>query len=243
MRDWLTAQPYAHRGLHAAERGVIENTVSAFRAAIEGGYGIECDVQASADGEAMVFHDFELDRLTKASGLVDRLSAADLKRVDFKGTADRMATLGELCDLVAGRVPILVEIKSRFNDELALATRAAEVLAAYSGAVAIMSFDPNVIVACRRLRPALTRGIVAQRRRKSTAEPDEKTSQPARYALELVKAWPHFLAYRIQDLPSVAIRLTCRLFDMPLLTWTVRESDRANAKRHADQMIFEGFRP
>jgi glycerophosphoryl diester phosphodiesterase len=242
MPDWITAQPYAHRGLHAADRGIIENTISAFRAAIEGGYGIECDVQLSADGEAMVFHDFELGRLTKASGRVDRVSAADLKRVDFIGTTDRMATLGELCDLVAGRVPILVEVKSRFDGNIALAARGAKVLAAYSGPAAIMSFDPSVVAACRWMEPSLVRGIVAQRRR-SASDDGEKTILPARYALDLMKARPHFLAYRIQDLPSASIRLACRLFGMALLTWTVRGPDRAHAQRHADQMIFEGFQP
>ncbi len=100
--DWLIARPIAHRGLHDAANGVIENTPSAFAAAIAGGYGIECDLQISADGEAMVHHDEALGRLTDGSGRLDAMTAADLKRVPFKATADRMITLGELCDLVGG---------------------------------------------------------------------------------------------------------------------------------------------
>ena len=106
MRDWLTARPIAHRGLHDAAAGVIENTPSAFRAAIDGGYGIECDLQISADGEAMVHHDDALGRLTDGAGRLDAMTAAALRRVAFKATADRMLTLGELCDLVAGRVTL-----------------------------------------------------------------------------------------------------------------------------------------
>ena len=104
MRDWLTARPIAHRGLHDAAAGVIENTPSAFRAAIAGGYAIECDLQISADGEAMVHHDDALGRLTDGAGRLDAMTAEALKRVPFKASADRMMTLGELCDLVAGRV-------------------------------------------------------------------------------------------------------------------------------------------
>ena len=114
MRDWLTARPIAHRGLHDAAAGVIENTASAFRAAIDGGYGIECDLQISADGEAMVHHDDALGRLTDGVGRLDAMTAAALRRMPFKATADRMLTLGELCDLVAGRVTLLIEIKGRF---------------------------------------------------------------------------------------------------------------------------------
>src|SRR3979411_563292 len=94
--DWLTARPVAHRGLHDAQKGIIENTPSAFETAIAGGYGIECDLQISADGEAMVHHDEALGRLTQGSGRLDAMTASALKRVAFKVTADRMITLDEL---------------------------------------------------------------------------------------------------------------------------------------------------
>src|ERR1041385_7837877 len=98
MREWLTARPIAHRGLHDAFSGVIENTPSAFRAAVAAGYGIECDLQISADGEAMVHHDDVLGRLTEGAGRLDTMTTETLRRVAFKSTADRMLTLGELCD-------------------------------------------------------------------------------------------------------------------------------------------------
>ncbi len=114
MRDWLTARPIAHRGLHDAASGVIENTPSAFRAAIDGGYGIECDLQISADGEAMVHHDDVLGRLTDGEGRLDAMTAAALKRVPFKATADRMLTLGELSIWSPAAQRSLIELKGRF---------------------------------------------------------------------------------------------------------------------------------
>ena len=117
MRDWLTAQPFAHRGLHDAAAGVIENTAGAVRAALAAGYGIEVDLQISADGEAMVHHDDVLGRLTEGEGRLDSLTAAELKRIAFRNSDERMMTLGELCDLVGGRVTMLVEVKSRFDGD------------------------------------------------------------------------------------------------------------------------------
>ncbi len=98
--DWLTSRPIAHRGLHDLARGVVENSASAVAAAVAGRYGIEVDLQASADGEAMVHHDDALGRLTEGRANLAELSAAELKRVPFLATTDRMMTLGELCDLV-----------------------------------------------------------------------------------------------------------------------------------------------
>src|SRR5499426_1241092 len=99
--DWLTAQPIAHRGLHDASAGVIENTAAAFSAAAAAGYGLETDLQVSADGEAMVHHDDALGRLTDGDGLLADLSAAKIRRVRFKASSAHILTLGELCDLVA----------------------------------------------------------------------------------------------------------------------------------------------
>ncbi len=110
--DWLTARPLAHRGLHDASAGVIENTAAAFSAAIASGYGMETDLQISADGEAVVYHDDALGRLTEGNGRLAEMSAAQIKEVRFKGSAARILTLGELCDLVAGRVTLLLELKS-----------------------------------------------------------------------------------------------------------------------------------
>src|SRR5258707_15636119 len=125
--EWLTARPIAHRGLHDAPSGAIENTAAAFSAAIAGGYGMETDLQISADGEAMVYHDDALGRLTEGSGRLAEMSVTQIKEVRFKGSAARILTLGELCDLVAGRVTLLLELKSRFDGDMRLSKCAADV--------------------------------------------------------------------------------------------------------------------
>ena len=243
MRDWLTARPIAHRGLHDASAGVIENTASAFRAAIDGRYGIECDLQLSADGEAMVHHDGALGRLTDGEGRLDAFSAAALKAVAFKATADRMQTLGDLCDQVAGRVTLVLELKSRFDGDRRLAPRVGAVLAGYQGPVAAMSFDPGMVAALREVSPALPRGLVAMQRDRSSNDREASVS-PTRFALQALSARLDFLAYRVQDLTAPIPVLARKLLRLPLLTWTVRTAeDRARAARFADQIIFEGFRP
>ncbi|MEN3290111.1 MAG: hypothetical protein V7634_4411, partial [Bradyrhizobium sp.] len=140
--DWLTARPVAHRGLHDAARGVIENMPAAARAAAAGNFAIECDIQLSADGEAMVHHDHELGRLSEGSGPLVGKTVAELKALKFKATSEQMMTLGDLCALVAGRVPLVIEVKSHFDGDRQLVKRMAEVLSAYSGPVVGMSFDP-----------------------------------------------------------------------------------------------------
>jgi glycerophosphoryl diester phosphodiesterase len=244
--DWLTARPVAHRGLHDASAGVIENTASAFTAAIAGRYAIECDVQISADGEAMVHHDDVLGRLTEGRGRLADMTADALGAVPFKQTSDRIVRLRELCDLIAGRVPLIIELKSRFDDDFRLPKRAAEVLASYQGPAALMSFDPAMIETVRALSPNLPRGIVAERHY-SHAEWQRLSARQRRslaHLLHLPRTRPHFIAYHVKDLPALGPWIARTLFRLPLLTWTVRtEDDRLRALRWADQMIFEGWRP
>ena len=242
MRDWLTARPIAHRGFHEAAKGTIENTPSAFRAAIESGYGIECDLQISADGEAMVHHDDELGRLTDGQGRLDAMTAVALKQVPFKGSSDRMLTLGELCDLVGGRTTLVIELKSQFPGDTRLAARTANVLAGKVGPIAVMSFDPLLMAALRRIGPSLTLGMVAMKR--APDAPPTSRMPALRYLRAMLAGRLQFMAYRVQDLDTVPPRLARNLLGWPLLTWTVRTADdRARAARYADQVIFEGFRP
>lgn len=244
--DWLTARPIAHRGLHDAQRGIIENTATAFAAAISGSYGIETDLQISADGEAMVHHDDALGRLTEGTGRLAELSAARLKGIRFKATADRILALGDLLDLVGGRAALLLELKSHFNGDVRLLTRTADVLSAYRGPAAVMSFDPELIEVARHRYPALVRGIVAQRH--YWHREWEELSAPARWTmgflLHVPRSRPHFIAYSVRDLPAGPPMLARALLKLPLLTWTVRsDEDRKRAERWADQVIFEGWRP
>jgi glycerophosphoryl diester phosphodiesterase len=243
--DWLTARPVAHRGLHDGV-SAIENTTSAFRAAIDNGFAIETDVQLTADGEAMVHHDFALGRLTLGSRQLAAMTAAGLKEVPFKATADRMMTLGELCDFVAGRTPLVIELKSRFDGDVRLAARAAAVLKGYFGPAALMSFDPAPIRMLCDTAPDVTRGIVAERHYEDNEWRQLSAAQKRSLAflLHAPRTRPHFVAYHVKDLPSPGPWIARNVFGRPLLTWTVRTAeDQQRAKRWADQMIFEGFRP
>jgi glycerophosphoryl diester phosphodiesterase len=244
--DWLTARPVAHRGLHDRTRGIIENMPGAALAAIDGNFAIECDIQLTADGEAMVHHDDELGRLTEGSGALLRLTSTALRDVHFKDTPERMMSLADLCILVRGRVPIIVEVKSHFDGDRRLVKRMAEVLASYSGPVAGMSFDPDQVVALREMIPERPRGIVAQ---SDYTEADWPEATPAqregmRHLKHVLRTRPHFVAYWVNDLPAPTPWIARHIFGLPLLTWTVRTAEqRTRAGRYADQMIFEGFRP
>ncbi|MBV8837709.1 MAG: glycerophosphodiester phosphodiesterase [Alphaproteobacteria bacterium] len=243
--DWLTARPVAHRGLHDGV-GLIKNTASAFTAAIEAGFAIETDLQITSDGEAVVHHDFALGRLTLGSRQLAAMTAAGLREVPFKNTADRIMTLAAFLALVAGRTPLFIELKSRHDGDLRLVHRAADVLAGYPGPAALMSFDPILIAALRERAPNLTRGIVAERHYDDSEWRTLSASQKRSLAFLLhgFRTRPHFVAYHVTDLPSLGPWVARNVFGRPLLSWTVRsDADRARAKRYADQMIFEGFRP
>ncbi|MFN3425535.1 MAG: glycerophosphodiester phosphodiesterase family protein [Novosphingobium meiothermophilum] len=234
---WLRGVTYAHRGLHGAFQGrtVPENAPSAFALAIERGLGIECDVQRTADGQAVVFHDWELDRLTDEHGPVIERRAADLARIALHGSDECIPTLGAFLQQVAGRVPVLIELKSRRDVRpapLCLAVRRA--LEGYRGPVAVMSFDPRVSRWFARHSPRVVRGLVV-------TENGDRTL-PARIRQRIVfwKARPQFLAWDVRDLPS-RFAAAQRRRGLPVLTWTVRSAEhRARAADCADGPIAEG---
>src|SRR6266542_2183406 len=231
--DWLIARPIAHRGLHDASAGIVENTPSAVRAAVAAGYAVEVDLQVTADGDAVVHHDEILGRVTDGRGRVDTLTAAD-----------RMLTIGDLCDLVAGRVTLVLELKSRFDRDVRLVSRICQVLATYPGRAAAMSFDPRQIEAVRALAPLLARGMVAEGRHRGSRRSDASARHGLAYLRRFAAAGPQFIAYAVNDLPAVSPLLLRRVLRLPLLAWTVRSAlERQLAQRWADQMIFEGFRP
>lgn len=244
--DWLTARPVAHRGLHDAGRGIIENMPAAAQAAIAGNFSIECDIQLTADGEAMVHHDDTLGRLTEGSGALLEMTADELRAVKFRDTPERMMSLGDLCALVNGRVPLVIEVKSHFDGDRKLVKRMAQVLASYSGPAVGMSFDPDQVLGLRETMPALARGIVAQRNYDDgywTKLPLAQR-QSMLHLRHAFRTRPHFVAYWVNQLPAPAPWIARNIFGLPLLTWTVRTPEqRHRAARYADQMIFEGFVP
>lgn len=242
----LTSRPIAHRGLHDAKAGIIENTVSAQKAAIERNHAIECDVQLTADGEAVVFHDFTLDRLTEGSGAVADFTAGALSAVPMRGTDDRIAPLASLLTLAAGRVPLVIEIKSGFDGDMRLPRRVLEIVKGYAGPFGLKSFDDQVVMEIRRLAPDIPRGIVAMADY-GDAEFDHLTAERKASLANLLhfdETRPDFLSWHVKDLPSAAPYLCRSQLGLPVMTWTVRTAeDQARARQHADQMVFEGFVP
>jgi glycerophosphoryl diester phosphodiesterase len=244
--DWLTARPVAHRGLHDIARRIVENMPAAAEAAIARGFAIECDIQLTNDGEAMVHHDHALGRLTEGSGPLLEKTAAELKAVRFKETAERMMSLADLCALVAGRVPLVIEVKSHFDGDRKLVRRMAEVLSSYDGRAVGMSFDPDQVTALRELIPNRPRGIVAERHYAESDWPDASAAQrhDMTHLRHFFRSQPDFVAYRVDDLPAVAPWITRHLLGCRLLSWTVRTpAQRARGAQYADQIIFEGFVP
>ena len=244
--DWLVSRPIAHRGLHDRTAGLVENSLSAAQAAIAAGFAIECDVQDTADGDAVVFHDFALDRLTGETGPVRARRSDELAQVTLAGSADRIPTLAAFLDRIGGRTPLVIEIKSRFDEDLRLVRRTAEAVRAYAGPVALKSFDPVITAALIELAPTLPRGIVAESRYDG---PDWSSLSEGRRRdlanlLHFPESRPDFLSWRVGDLPSAAPFLCRHLGRLPVMAWTVRtEDDWRRAAAHADQMVFEGFGP
>jgi glycerophosphoryl diester phosphodiesterase len=143
--DWLTARPIAHRGLHDLARGVAENSLGALRAAMAKAYAVEADLRLSRDGQAFVFHDDELDRLTGESGLFGARDSAELAGIGLRGAGERAPTLAAFLAAASGAVPLILELKGDFTGDVALAAAVAAELTAYSGPVAVKSFDPAPI--------------------------------------------------------------------------------------------------
>ena len=237
--------PIAHRALHGAVGP--ENSRAAIRAAIERGYGIEIDLQMSVDGAAMVFHDYALDRLTDATGPVAVQTADQLAQIPLKGGAEGIPTLPEVLDLVAGRVPLLIEIKDQDGGmgpeggPLEVAT--AHALQGYDGPVAVMSFNPHSMVRMAELAPHLPRGLVT-----SAFDPERWPLSEARCA-EL-RAIPDydavgavFISHEAGDLdrPRVA---ELQAAGAHVLCWTITSPEaEAEARKVAQNVTFEGYLP
>jgi glycerophosphoryl diester phosphodiesterase len=227
----LGGRPFAHRGLHGPGRP--ENSRAAFEAAIAAGSGIELDVQASRDGEAIVFHDERLDRLTTARGLVTDLKAAELAELRLAATAETIPPLSDVLRLIDGRVPLLIEVKAPHRRVAPLCRAVEAALAGYSGPVGVMSFNPEVGAWFADHAPERLRGlIVSESGKKGWRGRIERS-------LSFRRARADFLAYDIRDLPSVFAGKK-REAGVPVFTWTVRgDADRARAAAYADQIVYE----
>jgi len=226
----LIARPFAHRGLHGPAGP--ENSRAAFEAAIAAGHGIELDVQATENGEPIVFHDYDLDRMTEARGPVAERDIEEIGRIRLKGSAETIPTLEGILGMVDGRVSLLIEVKTKSPACHPLCYWIEGLLRHYGGAVGIMSFNPEIGRWFARHAPERLRGLVVTEQKKGLRGLWERPFASWR-------AKPDFLAYDIRDLPSrFAERARAR--GLKVLTWTCRSlADRARAAEHADQIIYE----
>ena len=242
---WLTERPIAHRGLHDAAQGLIENTIGAAEAAIAARCAIECDVQLSRDGEAMVFHDDHL--APPDAGARRYLPERELRRIAaprLSRRRDRIPTLPEFLTRIASRTPLICELKSRFDGDMRLAERVATIARQYAGPLALKSFDPAVIAHLRARHDGIAPlGIVAEASYSGwhwRALGAEQKRDCAAFT-HFPETRPEFLSWLVDDLPHPTPFLLKTLNELPIMVWTVRTpAQRRLAARFADQIIFEG---
>lgn len=241
IMDKYKGVKYAHRGLHDRHRA--ENSMSAFRAAVEAGFGIELDVRLSSDGELVVFHDDTLDRMTKEKGRVDSRTAKELSEITLGDTSDTVPLFSEVLKMVGGRVPLLVEIKED-QGKYGVTEKTAELLRDYKGEFIIESFNPLALARVKKLMPEVARGFLSQ-----NFLSDKKYRGVIYFLLQNlltnVLCRPDFIAYNHRDYKNSPLKLVRTIFDVPTFAWTVRsESEERAAKSHGfDSVIFEGYTP
>ena len=246
---WLTARPIAHRGFHDIHKGIIENCAEAFDRAIAHKFAIELDVQMTADGKVAVFHDDDLDRLTEGTGRLDAYAMDALKAIPFRQdhapNHASIATLEEILELVAGRTPLVIELKTPRKQDGRLEEATLRALQSYTGPVALMSFSPYVI-AHLRARTDLPRGIIACNF--FTDQGGKSLTDTQRYTLtHLLHAKdtrPDFISYKVSDLPTPSVDLLKSLYDLPVICWTTTDpANHTHGLATCDQVTFEGYNP
>ncbi|MER9555337.1 glycerophosphodiester phosphodiesterase [Mesorhizobium sp. M0323] len=232
--SWLTARPVAHRGLHDMNKTRWENTLSAFAAATERGYAIECDVHLSSDGVPVIIHDGDLRRLTGDDGFVWQRTAAEITALKVGGTADHLPTLQQALDLVDGRVPMVVELKGAAGHDEGLVESVGKMLKHYKGKTAIMSFDHWLIREFPKYAPGIPGGLTAYGNDNHLIE-----AHFAMLAHDIA-----FTSYAAGDLPNRFVSFVRERLGMPVITWTVHDQPAVDLTfKYADQMTFEGFEP
>lgn len=233
---------YAHRGLHTKDRSIAENSISAFRSAVEHGYGIEFDVQLSKDGQVVVFHDDTLDRVCGIHGNVRDFTFAQLRNFPLCETADSIPLFSEVLKVVDGKVPLIVELKKCRNySELCASTFT--LLKDYHGTYCIESFDPRIVHWFRKHAKKVVRGQLS-----TDFSGSNEGNRFQRFLLtHLLTNWytrPHFISYDHHHRDNVQFRMCCRLFHLLPVAWTVRDTDDFNEIKQTFQLIiFEYFEP
>ena len=243
--DWLTARPIAHRGYHDVSNGIVENSRQSAERAMTHGFSIEMDLQVTKDGKAAVFHDLTLDRLTKAAGPLDAYDMAELATLSFRWSDDTIMELPDLLQLVAGKVPLVVELKNPRDQDGRLERAVASAIEGYDGHIAVMSFSPvmieNLIPLTDRPRGIVACDFFSQQEGQTLAD-DVKYSLT--HLLHAPQSKPDFVSYHHKDFPMPGPDLLRALFGMPVICWTTKDADsHANALKYCDQVTFEGYNP
>lgn len=237
--DWLRAKPFAHRGLFDKNRP--ENSLTAIAAAIDAGFPVEIDAQVTADGRAVVFHDWNLQRLTGTDAKVVHISSSDLAKLRLEGTDEKIPLLEEALELVNGRQAILLEIKNR-RYPTALEPVVSKILRSYKGPIGIQSFNPYTLGWFRLRHPGIPRGQLS-----CSFDTDDMTGWKKivleHYGMNWLTA-PQFIAHHWVRLPGKMPAFLRRFLHLPLLAWTIRSPEEyAAAMKLADNVVFERFVP
>lgn len=248
LPDSFLKAPIAHRALHDEAKGRAENNLAAIDAAIEHGFGIEIDIQQSKDDQAMVFHDYHLDRLTEGSGPFAQQTLTELRRLRFRSGEIGVPTLAEVLDHVAGRVPLLIEIKDQdgiMGPKVgALEREVARVLEGYVGPAAVMSFNPHAVAVMAQAAPQIARGLTTcGYKAKDWPLLTEETRAHLRNIPDFDRVGASFVSHRWTDLASEQVA-ELKEAGARILCWTIRtEEDAARATRYAENITFEGYIP
>ena len=238
LRGWK----YAHRGLHNESRP--ENSMSAFKAALDHGYGVELDVHLLKDGTLAVFHDDKLIRVTGQEGRVCDLTAEQLKDYHLCGTEETIPTFRDVLDLFAGKVPLIVELKADNGNCAALTDAACRMLDSYQGPYCMESFDPRCVLWLKKYRPDMIRGQLAENFFASKGKLSPVIKWLLTAHLFNIATKPDFVAYKFQDRKRPGTQLCRKLHKLQGVTWTIKtQEDLDTAVAEGWIPIFEGFEP
>lgn len=232
---------YAHRGLHDNQSDAPENSLAAFQKAADAGYGIELDVQLTKDGQVVVVHDFDLNRICQVPGNVEEFTYEQLRQFPIYGTQERIPLFRDVLKLVDGRVPLIVEIKCKRNYEICNKTQ--EILQHYRGIYCIESFHPGVLWWYKKNCPEICRGQLSMNYQR-----EEHETNPMYYIMRFLLTnfltRPDFIAYDCRAMRALSKNLCRRLFLCPSVAWTVKSPEQLERCRaYYDYFIFEGFCP
>ena len=239
LRGWA----YAHRGLHG--NGVPENSMAAFKAALDHGYGIELDIHLLKDGNLAVIHDALLNRTTGAAGTIEDLTTEDLKNYPLEGTEETIPEFMDVLNLYNGKAPLIVELKPEGGNHAALAEAACRMLDTYKGVYCLESFDPRCVAWLKKHRPDVIRGQLSANFVKEKGDLPGYLKFAMAHLLVNIMGTPDFVSYKFQDRKcSPSIWLCLNLWKAEKVTWTIRsQEDYDTAVKEGWIPIFEYFTP